>query len=44
MAQADKDIVNRIYANYAKALAAYMRKLTSRNAPFDRFIAGDATC
>jgi cytochrome c peroxidase len=43
MAQADKDIVNRIYANYAKALAAYMRKLTSRNAPFDRFMAGDKT-
>ncbi|HEY5927775.1 MAG TPA: cytochrome c peroxidase [Kofleriaceae bacterium] len=39
----DKLIINRIYANYAKALAAYMRKLVSRNAPFDRFIAGDKT-
>jgi cytochrome c peroxidase len=43
MAQADKDIVNRIYANYGKALAAYMRTLVSRNAPFDRFMAGDKT-
>ena len=43
MAQADKDIVNRIYANYGKALAAYTRKLVSRDAPFDRFVAGDHT-
>ena len=43
MAAADKDIINRIYANYGKALQAYMRKLVSRNAPFDRFIAGDKT-
>jgi cytochrome c peroxidase len=43
MPQLDKDIINRIYANYGKALAAYMRKLVSRNAPFDRFIAGDKT-
>lgn len=42
MAAADKDIINRIYANYGKALAAYMRTLVSRNAPLDRFIAGDA--
>jgi cytochrome c peroxidase len=39
----DKVIINRIYANYGKALAAYVRKLVSRNAPFDRFIAGDKT-
>ncbi len=43
MAQADKDIVNRVYANYGKALAAYMRTLVSRDAPFDRFVAGDKT-
>jgi cytochrome c peroxidase len=43
MAAGDKDIINRIYANYGKALAAYMRTLVSRNAPFDRFIAGDKT-
>jgi cytochrome c peroxidase len=40
---ADKPIILRIYANYGKALQAYMRTLVSRNAPFDRFIAGDAT-
>jgi cytochrome c peroxidase len=43
VADADKPIINRIYANYGKALAAYMRTLVSRNAPFDRFIAGDKT-
>lgn len=41
MAAADKDIVNTIYANFGKALAAYTRKVVSRNAPFDRFVAGD---
>ena len=41
--QADKDIVNRIYANYGKAIAAYMRTLVSRNAPFDRYLAGELT-
>lgn len=42
MTTADRAIVNRIYANYGKALAAYMRKLVSRGAPFDRFVAGEA--
>jgi cytochrome c peroxidase len=37
----DKEIVNRILANYGKAIEAYLRKLVSRNAPFDRFVAGD---
>ena len=41
MTAADKDIINAIYANYGKALAAYMRKLVSRGAPFDQFVAGD---
>jgi cytochrome c peroxidase len=41
MAAGDKDILNAIYANYGKALAAYMRKLVSRHAPFDQFVAGD---
>ena len=27
--------------NYGKAIQAYMRRLVSRNAPFDRFVAGD---
>lgn len=37
----DKEIVNRILVNYGKAIEAYLRKLVSRNAPFDRFVAGD---
>jgi cytochrome c peroxidase len=41
MAAADRLIANRIYANYGKAIAAYMRTLVSRNAPFDRYVAGD---
>jgi cytochrome c peroxidase len=43
MAAADRVIVNRIYANFGKAIAAYMRTLVSRNAPFDRYVAGDRT-
>jgi cytochrome c peroxidase len=38
----DRTIVNRIYSNYGKALGAYLRKLVSRDAPFDRFVGGDA--
>jgi len=38
---ADKEIVNRVLANYGKAIEAYLRKLVSRDAPFDRFVAGD---
>jgi cytochrome c peroxidase len=41
MVAADKLIIDRIYANYGKAIAAYLRTLVSRNAPFDRFVAGD---
>jgi cytochrome c peroxidase len=37
----DKDIANRILVNYSKALQAYMRKLVSREAPFDLLMAGD---
>ncbi|HEY7402438.1 MAG TPA: cytochrome c peroxidase [Candidatus Angelobacter sp.] len=36
----DKEIVNRVLVNYGKAMEAYLRKLVSRNAPFDRFVAG----
>jgi cytochrome c peroxidase len=39
---ADKEIVNRVLANYGKAIEAYLRKLVSRDAPFDRFVAGDS--
>src|SRR5262245_23739264 len=41
MSEADKEIVNRILANYGKAIEAYLRKLVSRNSPFDRFMAGE---
>jgi len=39
----DKAIINRILANYGKAIEAYLRKLVSRNAPFDRYVAGEST-
>jgi cytochrome c peroxidase len=39
--KADKEIINRILVNYGKAIEAYLRKLVSRDAPFDRFVAGN---
>ncbi|MBA2538114.1 MAG: hypothetical protein H0V17_00640 [Deltaproteobacteria bacterium] len=41
MAAGDRVIANRIYANFGKAIAAYIRTLVSRDAPFDRYVAGD---
>lgn len=41
LSPSDKETVNRILVNYGKAIEAYLRKLISRNAPFDRFVAGD---
>ncbi len=41
MTAADRAIVDRIAANAGKAVAAYMRTLVARDAPFDRFAAGD---
>ena len=41
MTAADKAIVNRVLVNFSKALQAYTRKLLSRNAAFDAFMAGD---
>jgi cytochrome c peroxidase len=41
MAPADQDIVNRIYSNCAKALAAYQRLLVSVDSPFDHYVAGN---
>ncbi|HEX6273281.1 MAG TPA: cytochrome c peroxidase, partial [Polyangiaceae bacterium] len=41
MAPADRDIVMRVFVNFGKALQAYTRQLVSRNAPFDRWVAGD---
>ncbi len=37
---ADQDYVNRILVNYGKAMEAFLRTLVSRNAPFDKFVAG----
>ena len=45
MAAADQASVNRIYANFGKAIAAYERRLVSTAftpSPFDAFMAGDA--
>lgn len=42
LSAADQEIVNRILVNYGKAMEAYLRKLVSRNAPFDRFVAGNS--
>jgi cytochrome c peroxidase len=43
MTDADKTIVNTIFANWGKAIHAYDRRLVSRDAPFDRYVAGDTT-
>jgi cytochrome c peroxidase len=41
MAAADRELVDRIFVNIGKAIAAYMRTLVARDAPFDRYVAGD---
>lgn len=41
MSRADRNTVNRIFSNYGKALAAYMRKRAAGRAPLDAFFAGD---
>ena len=41
MSKADQIAVNTIFANIGKAIEAYERLLISRNAPFDRYVAGD---
>ncbi|HEY4240279.1 MAG TPA: cytochrome c peroxidase [Kofleriaceae bacterium] len=41
MDPADQDILNRTYANFGKAMQAYLRKLTSENSAFDKYVAGD---
>lgn len=40
MRQADRDAVDRVYVNVARAIAAYERQLVSRDAPFDRYVRG----
>jgi cytochrome c peroxidase len=41
MTEADQEHVTRIHVNVAKSIQAFERKLISRNAPFDRFAAGE---
>lgn len=41
MSEADRIAVNTVFANIGKAIEAYERLLISRNAPFDRYVAGD---
>lgn len=41
MTDADRTIVNQILVNFGKVLEAYTRKLVSRDAPFDQFVAGE---
>lgn len=43
MTPADRDAVNRVYANFGKALEAYQRLLISVGSPFDRYADGDTT-
>jgi cytochrome c peroxidase len=43
LSSGDKELVNRILVNYGKAIESYLRKLVSRNAPFDRYVAGDSS-
>ncbi len=43
MADGDKTIINRILVNYGKAIQAYMRQVVSRNAPFDKLMACEAS-
>jgi cytochrome c peroxidase len=40
MAESDRDVVNRLFSNLGKAVAAYERRLVSRGAPFDEFVEG----
>lgn len=40
MSPDDQTLVNRVFANVGKAIAAYERKILSKEAPFDRFVEG----
>ncbi len=42
MTDDDRAFVDRVYVNAAKSIAAYLRLLRGREAPFDRFVAGQA--
>jgi cytochrome c peroxidase len=40
MTEPDRDLINRVFANLGKAIAAYERRLVSRRSPFDIFVEG----
>lgn len=40
MEEADQKLINRVFANVAKSIAAYERKLISKDSPFDTFVEG----
>jgi cytochrome c peroxidase len=40
MAPADKVAVNRVFANFGKAIEAYERRLVDKSSKFDRFLSG----
>ncbi len=43
MTAADQELATRVFVNFGKATGAYIRKLVSKNAPFDKYVAGDKT-
>jgi cytochrome c peroxidase len=43
MAADDKVAVNRVFANFGKAVEAYERQLIDHSSPFDRYVLGDET-
>ncbi len=43
MSPADQALVDRAFVDAGKALAAYLRRLESRDSRFDRFVAGEAS-
>jgi cytochrome c peroxidase len=43
MSPDDQEIINQILANVGKAFEAFERRLVSRDAPFDQYVAGDFT-
>lgn len=41
MTAADQEYVTQIFVNFGKAIDAYLRLFISKDAPFDRYVAGD---
>lgn len=41
MAEADRTVVNHVFANVGKAIAAYERTIFVTSSPFDRYVSGD---